>query len=217
MPLAIFSTILQFTRAVVRHWGTLVSGGAIIGFLSIWQGTGHLVPPTVYSIVAIVGIFVACYLAWNEERKAKEVALAGLSKQSAITSADWKELAGKFEKIGLDVSVQWQCNRRSSQTIFENWNFSGTYRKPCETLCRFAGALLAKSPNVSLSLSELALRQSDPAWRWLFFLKENHNALDHGGGMPPIGDDGTIYLTGRISNVAAVSGRICMECAALEL
>ncbi len=131
-------------------------------------------------------------------------------------NAEWKELASKFEKAGLDVSAQWQCNRRNNQTIFENWNFSGTYQKPCETLCRFAGTLLAKSPNVSRALSQLAL-QSDPAWRWLFFLKDNHNALDLGSSLPPIGDDGTIYLHGRISNVAAVSARVCMECAALEL
>jgi hypothetical protein len=212
-----FSSAFGFTWSVFRHWGALVTGGILIGCLSIWQGTGHYVPPTIYWIVAIVGIFVACYKAWNEERKAKEGALAALNTQSGTTSAEWKDLANRLEKVGLNVSAQWQCNRRNNQTTFENWTFSGTYSKPCETLCRFAGTLLAKSPHVSRKVSKLALEQSDPAWRWLFFLKENHDALALGSGMPPIGDDGTIYLMGTISNVAAVSARVCMECAALEL
>jgi hypothetical protein len=70
------SSVLQFLRATVRHWGALVSGGAIIAFLSVWQGTGHAIPPVVYGVVAIVAVFVACYRAWNEERVAKEKAIA---------------------------------------------------------------------------------------------------------------------------------------------
>jgi hypothetical protein len=194
-----------------------VTGGILIGCLSIWQVTGHYVLPTIYWIVAIGGIFVACYKAWNDESKAKENALDALHVQSAPTSAEWKDIANRFEKVGLAVSAQWQCNRQNNQTTFENWTFSGTYRKPCETLCRFAGTLLAKSPNISHKLSASSLQQSDPAWRWLFYLKENHNALDLNSGVPPIGDDGTIYLMGTISNVASVSARVCMECAALEL
>src|SRR5579864_2016065 len=212
-----FRTFLRFIWAVLRHWGAIVTGGILIGLLGIWQGTGHHVAPTVYWIVAIVGIFVGCYKAWNDERIATEGALAALNAESGTTSPEWKDLAGKFENVGLGVSVQWQCNRRNNQTTFENWTFSGTHRKPCETLCRFAGTLLAKSPNISSRVSALALKQSDPAWRWLFFLKENYGELDPRGGTPPIDSDGTIYLMGTISNVAVVSARICMECAALEL
>ena len=212
-----FRSFFQFAWAVLKHWGAIVTGGIFIGLLGIWEGTGHHVAPTVYWIVAISGTFIGCYKAWNDERTAKQGVLAALDVRSGTTSPEWKELAGKFEKMGLGVSAQWQCNRRNNQTIFENWTFSGTYGKGCETLCRFAGTLLAKSPNISRTLSPSALRQADPAWRWLFFLKENYGTLDPGGGAPPIDSDGTIYLMGTISNVAAVSARICIECAALEL
>jgi hypothetical protein len=68
--------ILQFIRAIVRHWGALVTGGALIGIVGIWQGTGHAVSPTIYWVVAILGIIGACYLAWNEERDAKTKAIS---------------------------------------------------------------------------------------------------------------------------------------------
>lgn len=48
-------------------------------------------------------------------------------------------------------------------------------------------------------------------------LSRNYCALELGGGKPPIDSDGTIYLFGTISDVAVVSARICLECAALEL
>jgi hypothetical protein len=108
------SNIFQFTRAVVRHWGALVSGGALIGFLGIWSGTGHQVPPFVYWIVAVIGIFVACYQAWNEERIAKEKAVADkavadlelakaheatVSAHNAKTSDSWLSLLHSRQKL----------------------------------------------------------------------------------------------------------------------
>ena len=96
------SFVFQFLRAVIRHWGALVTGGAIIGFLGIWQGTGHPVSPTVYWIVAIVGIFVACYLAWNEEREAKEKVLRGYEAEvSKNQKPDIRGVARNFKESGM--------------------------------------------------------------------------------------------------------------------
>jgi hypothetical protein len=66
--------ISRFCRAVVRHWGSLVTSGAIIGGIGIWQSTGHHVPGNAYWAIAVVGLFIAFYLAWREERIAKEQA-----------------------------------------------------------------------------------------------------------------------------------------------
>jgi hypothetical protein len=70
------SPFFHFLYAVSRHWGSLMTSGFLMGFLYIWQGTGHDVPHYIFWIIAIVGIFVACYKAWDEERLAKEKALS---------------------------------------------------------------------------------------------------------------------------------------------
>ena len=193
----------------------------LVGIMQGFSPPGHAVWFIVaYAVIAVVGLFFAFYRAWNDQRLAKEkalTALAELARPSRVTSEDWTGLADRFKEIGLDVSAQWQCNRRNNQTISEDWNFSGQYQKPCEALCKFAGALLLKSPNVCPTLSHSALQQLSPAWRWLFFLKENHKATDLGAGMALAGGDGTNYFSERISNLAPVSARVCMECAALEL
>lgn len=76
-----------------------MTGGLLIGLISIWQNTGHQVPGKVFWIIAILGIFVACYRAWNEERIAKEKALSekasaelALAKAEAIAESN-RELA----------------------------------------------------------------------------------------------------------------------------
>jgi len=66
--------VRKFTRwlvSVVRHWGSLVTGGVIIGILGVWQGTDHRVPPFAYWIVAILGLIAAFYKAWAAEHDAK--------------------------------------------------------------------------------------------------------------------------------------------------
>jgi len=136
------SNVVQFIRAVVEHWGALVSGGAIIGFLGIWQGTGHPVPPTVYWIVAIVGIFVASYLAWNEERVAKERALGEYEAEvSKNQKPEIRGIARNFKQSGMcgdgregekihtsfgmnfDLSL---CNHRAIPTNLLNIQITGT-------------------------------------------------------------------------------------------
>ena len=47
--LSLSKTLLQmwpgakFADAIRKHWGGLVSSGALIGALSLWQSTGHIV------------------------------------------------------------------------------------------------------------------------------------------------------------------------------
>ena len=64
--------LILYLDAIRRHWGSLVTGGAFIGILGIWQGLGHQVSPWVYWMIAILGLGVASYLAWlDEHRKLK--------------------------------------------------------------------------------------------------------------------------------------------------
>jgi hypothetical protein len=60
---------LMYLNAVRKHWGSLVTGGVFIGGLGIWQGLGHSVAPWVYWLVAILGLAVASFFAWNDEHQ----------------------------------------------------------------------------------------------------------------------------------------------------
>jgi hypothetical protein len=64
---------LRFLWRVLRHWGALVTGGAFIGGLTIYQGVGHPVPHWAYWTIAGVALFGGSFLAWRDEyRRTKE-------------------------------------------------------------------------------------------------------------------------------------------------
>jgi hypothetical protein len=67
--IAAMRNFLGYLGALVRHWGVFVTGGAFIGLLAIWQETGHPVAHWIYWTIAVVGIAVAPYKAWLEERQ----------------------------------------------------------------------------------------------------------------------------------------------------
>jgi len=64
-------TFLHWLNSVRRHWGSLVTSGTLIGALGIWQGSGHYVRPSVYWSIGTVGLLVASYRTWQEEREAR--------------------------------------------------------------------------------------------------------------------------------------------------
>src|SRR5438477_10256382 len=79
--------ISRFCRAVVGHWGLLVTSGTIIGMNGIWQSTVHHVPGYVYWAIAVIGLFIAFYRAWREEHIAKEQATETLRPAALIRFA----------------------------------------------------------------------------------------------------------------------------------
>lgn len=130
---------------------------------------------------------------------------------------EWKELATRFEKISPHVRADWQCQRKENRTVDETWRLAGLFGETvAETLCRYAGTLLAKSPSVIGQLSAATREQTDPVWRWLFFLKDTspHFYRDPIYGTEA---DGTIYLMGGIRQLASASATACIECATAEI
>ncbi|MBI3646279.1 MAG: hypothetical protein HY233_09985 [Acidobacteriales bacterium] len=140
-------------------------------------------------------------------------------------SAEWKELAEKFERIpskhvratwisetlnfdGTDVGEQWYMGDDS--------NVTGA-KEECGALCKLAGAMLLKSPVISGRLSEKVRTRSDDTWRWLYFLKEKVGLEHLGNGDTWAGGRHIKDQSGSIENLAAVSARICTECTAEEL
>jgi hypothetical protein len=77
--------IWQFCQSVLRHWGTLVTGGAIIGGIGIWQGSGNAVNPWVYWTIAIIALVIACFKTWNDQVDIAQKAVA------AKDALEWPE------------------------------------------------------------------------------------------------------------------------------
>jgi hypothetical protein len=182
----------------------------------MWQA-----PLGIMLVLSLFRIILAPYWIYRERHLAaveREKELAGqLSVRAELNlNKEWKELAARFETLPNYVRADWQCNRRNNQTEYENWNFAGGTNTQVETLCRYAGKLLMQSPNIMANLPENITTQSDPAWKWLFFLKDRRNAFSHNG---PYGqtDDGTIILLGTINHIGIASQNACLDCAAAEL
>jgi hypothetical protein len=102
---------LLWLNAVRRHWGGIVTGGALIGVLGIWQGLGHGVPPFVYGAVALAGLAFASYRVWAEEHDAliearnqlsetdlKKAQIEAIREQTAAQKAHTAELIRQFDE-----------------------------------------------------------------------------------------------------------------------
>lgn len=59
----------QFAKELLGQWGTLVTSGALIGALGIWQGLGHPVRPSIYWAVGLVAFLAAGYRVWLLENR----------------------------------------------------------------------------------------------------------------------------------------------------
>jgi hypothetical protein len=291
---------LKFLRAVGKHWGVLVTGGVFVGAVGLWQGTGHPVKPSVYWALAMVGFFIACHKAWNDQLEEAEKARSALVEtrkewytspsssdpilvlirerqrleaelqplleieESGIkvipamkigkdesdyrlekigrirrdvqeiekeltslreasitptpapsTASDWQALGSRFEKLPTGIRADW--NRMSNGV--ETWNIGGTSKVECESLCQLAGAMLLRSAKVAANLSEVVRGVSNPAHRWLYFLKEAQSGLTGYQYAFEVGDDGTqkpIYF-GSINDLGRLSYTSCIRCSAEEV
>lgn len=127
---------LKFITAVLKHWGVIVTGGIVIGLLSLWQNTGHGVPPGVYWAVAVVGLLTAFYRTWLDQYKqvvkltserqvdaAKqrtEVRLALYERQLAVFDSTMKVITKvlRTAKVGLDDLSNLMLETRECEFIF---------------------------------------------------------------------------------------------------
>lgn len=169
------SSFWNFLRAVARHWASLVTGGIIIGAISIWQGTGHSAPPNAYWAIALGALLISVFKTWNDERTAKEK--AQLQRDTAVAdqsrrrdwSGDWKELGTAFGEVQQHrVRADWVNSRRG-----EEWSIAGNSNLTCDrmrALCQNAGNLLLRSPNVQRTVPPDVVLP-DAGDTWLSYLK----------------------------------------------
>lgn len=97
---------VRFLRAVLKHWGSIVTGGVFIGGVSLWQSTGHFVAHWIYWSIASIGLLVAFYRAWLGEHKqvvdlaaALHAARAELKQESERMAQLRAEIAGAREQF----------------------------------------------------------------------------------------------------------------------
>jgi hypothetical protein len=94
----------QFAKAVSEKWGTVVTSGAIIGLLGIWQGLGHTLPPAVYWVVGLCGLVVAAYRAWLTEN-AKYLQEKGKN-DDKTTKAKLSQISGDLLRDGAALALR---------------------------------------------------------------------------------------------------------------
>lgn len=208
-------------RFIDAHVG-LVSIKPVI--LSMWVSP-WVRPITVGFLLFLLGIFVLVVHAYIETRPSNSTVVdpkvvvspqqGGINETESTLKVEWKELAARFDKLPIGIRAACQVNKKEQTTTYESWAIVGDHDGRCETLCKYAGTLLRKSTNVLKHASEITQRQPNPAWRWLYFLKDHGVAKSD--GLPPMGEDGTIYFLWSITDLAPHSAKMCIDCAAQEL
>jgi hypothetical protein len=138
----------------------------------------------------------------------------------SVSSADWKDLADRFERIPSPIRAEWQSGGRhfNGTPVGEAWfTAGGQGREECDALCDLGGALLLRS-SIAASVPEKALQATENVDRWLFFLKHLGMMEFNPSGTQSYPDGSTeVVLTGTIKGLGVSSKNACIWCAAREL
>jgi hypothetical protein len=90
MPL--LHRIWRYFKAVCHYWGALVTGGFVIGFLAVWQGTGHNIKLWISIDIAIIAILIATFRAWDDQVNTIELAAKERNQQNHKKSIEAVEV-----------------------------------------------------------------------------------------------------------------------------
>jgi hypothetical protein len=226
--------------AGLSEWlrNSIISGCTVVTFFGryVLYSRQEAMKAMWLSILVFIGTFILLpmfELAWNFVRAARRMLEEQLDLEKAARlaaeerartaelapalNAHWRELAAKFEQETKFASAQLQTDFQDNKITRWEWTFSSDRDGACETLCEYAGTLLLKSTNVSATLSPGVKAELKPTWRWLMFLKENHNAVCIGDVMQSLTTNGYSVRLETIRNVSPVSAKACIVCAAREL
>jgi hypothetical protein len=138
-------------------------------------------------------------------------------------SGNWKELSRLFEPLTRSGI---RADHQKAQD-YERWDITGGDRAAADrivTLCKHAGELLSKSPNVSRAVPAEILAMADSGDRWLSYLKHSKPISFRFMGYGIERLDETLekqispfhILLGSINDLALVSANECLECAGKE-
>ena len=137
----------------------------------------------------------------------------------AVGSTEWRELGDRFKALSAHIRVNHQHTMGDGVDV-HRWRIVGltvAESKECEALCSMAGAMLTKSPKVSLGLSDGVRRQSSDFDRWMLLLTEAGAISGITYGTEETDQGHIIHYLGTIDGFNLVSSRFCLECAAAEV
>lgn len=232
---------IQWLNAVRKEFKTLMTGSLLLTVMGLAQGLWQVpIPRWCYSVVVIAFLTWAFYQAWLKERHIRQENINALEHRLQVAEAaathlqrkfeqgrvaEWKALAEQFQSVSRYFRADWQHGGMgiANGEVIETWHITGLAdapeRKQCEALCAFAGALLIQS-KMSAQLTSRTLMQKDAIKRWLYFLKETHNAMSMNSGYGMVleseGED-KIILLGTINDLGKASASACLTCATAEL
>jgi hypothetical protein len=134
-------------------------------------------------------------------------------------SKQWKEHSEKFSRASrLGIRADWH-----DTTAGAGWRIFGgdvDSNRHVEVLCRIAGNLLLASPRTAAKIPPHIKAEPDPAWRWLYYIKELGAGYEpeHLGAYEIFGDGNKrLVHAGTIRNLGATSANQCLDLSAQEL
>jgi hypothetical protein len=128
-----------------------------------------------------------------------------------VSATDWKNLAKDFQALPGRIRGGWEHQKDCPDA----WEVP---HPECAALCALAGAMLIKSPKILADLSQELRSETNAMFRWLGYLRQKvpvTNILQVYESRPD--EEQKLVLHGSLENVAGISYRACMECAAAEI
>ena len=162
--------ILKFARAVVGHWGSLVTGGVAIGLVSIWQGVGHPISAWVYWLIATLGLVVAFYRAWLDKHEALNGQIRKVihMEQEFLINQPVLALRVAYSKIEPSDSGDSIFRLQNCGTRTARWATVRSVKSLCGHYTLIFGEVPALSPGPSEGIPCQARFGIEPATIWKF-------------------------------------------------
>jgi len=146
------TNVFAFIWAVFHHWTTLMSGGIITVALGIFERfSGKNVPLWVYGMILIFFVFLACYLAWRDERrqsqvnKSKQDELIKQLQDQAIQKARRKELREQLGELFREGDqIRWGMMTQKAGAHEDHSQWLATVRRFLSSESEFDNSHLAR-------------------------------------------------------------------------
>lgn len=123
-------SFLSFLIAVASNWGTLVTGGVLIGLLGVFERwRNRPLAWRAYRWIAAGAVFVACYFAWSTEHDARVLAEHNLKAAEAkladrqLSNERLAQLQSFYEEVGPIIEAN--LPKDISAEDFDKWASTG--------------------------------------------------------------------------------------------
>lgn len=169
-----------------------------------------LVPIALSVFYGMLRVNHRLFLEVSAERDRALESVRQLQQRPPITRDDWMAMADEFKTL-LDRRVRATWSKGEPR---DSWSLIGDREvvDRMNSLCKRAGTMLSASPRIAAKLSDSVLAHSEPADRWLQFMREHGAVLTVAGPQPPGG-----FQTGTYESLPTTCSRVCIDCSTEEI